>query len=192
MALKSIGMKVFNPRAKKRTQNNEVAAFESLFREFYAPLCRYAAGFLGDMDAAEEITQEFFYNYWKNREGLFIKTTLKGYLFQSIRNNCLKYLEHEAVKRRYAMKVMANCTEETRETQDGILEAKDLQKIIDQTLHELPERCGLIFRMSRFEGLKYQEIARELSISVKTVEANMGKALQLFRIKLKKYREFAY
>ncbi|MFO7997928.1 MAG: RNA polymerase sigma-70 factor [Bacteroidales bacterium] len=192
MALKSIGMKVFNPRTQKRAQNNEVAAFESLFREFYAPLCRYAAGFLGDMDAAEEITQEFFYNYWKNREGLLIKTTLKGYLFQSIRNNCLKYLEHEGVKRRYAMKVMAGGTKENQDTQDGILEAKDLQRIIDQTLHELPERCGLIFRMSRFEGLKYQEIARELSISVKTVEANMGKALQLFRVKLKKYREFAY
>jgi RNA polymerase sigma-70 factor, ECF subfamily len=184
-------MKLVNLHSHKRVQSDDIAAFESLFREFYAPLCRYALSFVGSMDVAEEIAQEFFYNYWRNRKQIKIKTTLRGYLYQSIRNNALKHLEHEAVKRRYA-RSQQELQSEGMETQSEALEAKELQKLIDETLQELPERCSLIFRMSRYEGLKYHEIARELSISVKTVEANMGKALQLFRVRLKKYREFAY
>lgn len=185
-------MKLVSLHSHKRIQKNDIAAFEAVFREFYAPLCRYAQVFVGSMDTAEEITQEFFYNYWKNREKIKVKTTLRGYLYQSVRNNALKYLEHEAVKRRYAASQIELHTTEGAATQMEAMEARELQQLIDETLQELPERCSLIFRMSRFEGLKYQEIARELSISVKTVEANMGKALQLFRVRLKKYKDFAY
>lgn len=71
------------------------------------------------------------------------------------------------------------------------LEMKELNAIIEQTLNELPERSRRVFKMSRFEGLKYQEIADALSVSIKTVEADMGKALQLFRKKLKHYDEYA-
>jgi len=72
------------------------------------------------------------------------------------------------------------------------LEVKELSEVIETTLNELPERCRQIFKMSRFEGLKYNEIAEQLSISIKTVEANMGKALQLFRKNLKHYDELVY
>ena len=184
-------MKLVNLHSHRKIQDDDIVAFEALFREFYAPLCRYALSFTGSMDVAEEITQEFFYNYWRNRKKIMVKTTLRGYLYQSIRNNALKHLEHEAVKKRYAKSQMERQSEGAT-TQSEALEAKELQQLIDETLQELPERCSLIFRMNRFEGLKYHEIAKELSISVKTVEANMGKALQLFRIRLKKYREFAY
>lgn len=183
-------MKLINLFSHKRIQAGDIEAFEAVFREFYAPLCRYAQSFVGSMDVAEEITQEFFYNYWKNRETISIRSTLKGYLYQAVRNNALKYLEHEAVKRRYARKVMDEGVETQDASQLETLQVKDLQRIIQDTLQELPERCSLIFRMNRFEGLKYHEIASELSISVKTVEANMGKALQLFRIRLGKYRKF--
>lgn len=185
-------MKLVNLHSHRKIQDDDIVAFEALFREFYAPLCRYALSFVGSMDVAEEITQEFFYNYWRNRKKIMVKTTLRGYLYQSIRNNALKHLEHEAVKRRYARSQMEGRTEEGAATQSEALEARELQQLIDETLLELPERCSLIFRMNRFEGLKYHEIATELSISVKTVEANMGKALQLFRVRLKKYKEFAY
>jgi RNA polymerase sigma-70 factor (ECF subfamily) len=66
---------------------------------------------------------------------------------------------------------------------------REMQVIIEKTLDSLPERCSRIFRLNRFEGLKYQEIARKLSISIKTVEANMGKALKMLRKNLKNYVE---
>jgi len=67
----------------------------------------------------------------------------------------------------------------------------EMQQIIDKVLDSLPERCGTIFRLNRFEGLKYQEIAEKLSISVKTVEANMGRALRVLRKSLKEFYEVA-
>jgi RNA polymerase sigma-70 factor, ECF subfamily len=123
-------MELINLYSHKRIQNGDIEAFEALFREFYAPLCRYAMSFTGSMDVAEEITQEFFYNYWKNRENIVIRSTVKGYLYQSVRNNALKYLEHEAVKRRYAQKVMESEPEKSGESQLEALEAKELQQII--------------------------------------------------------------
>ncbi|MBN2348058.1 MAG: sigma-70 family RNA polymerase sigma factor, partial [Bacteroidales bacterium] len=70
-----------------------------------------------------------------------------------------------------------------------LVRTKEIQEIIDKTLNELPERTSKIFKLNRFEGLKYKEIAEQLSVSIKTVEANMGKALKLFRNNLKEYVE---
>jgi len=174
-----------------RIKQDDLVEFEKLFKSFYSPLCHYAFKFLKDMDLAEEIVQEFFYNYWKNRQTMDIQISIKSYMFRSIRNNSLKYLEHVRVVKKYEQNFKnTNITEPGLETNE--LEVKELNEIIESTLNELPERCRLIFRLSRFEGLKYSEIAEKLSISVKTVEANMGKALQLFRKNLKQYEEFAY
>ena len=68
-----------------------------------------------------------------------------------------------------------------------LLEAKEIREVVNKTLEELPEKPAQIFRMSRYEGLKYREIAEKLSISIKTVEANMGKALKIFRKNLQEY-----
>jgi len=179
MAFKSISF-------QQRTRNNDISAFEELFRKYYPGLVNYAYGFIKDMDASEEIVQDFFYNYWKNRKEINIKFSIKSYLYRSIRNNSLKYLEALAVRRRYADRVIdAAKVHSGYENMD--LEVKELNELIEHTLKELPERCVQIFRMSRFEGLKYEEIAEELSVSVKTVEANMGKALKLLRERLGKY-----
>lgn len=172
---------------QKRIKQSDISAFELLFREFYAPLCHFAVGFVNDLDAAEEIVQEFFYNYWKNREKIQIRISVKSYLYRSIRNLSLKHLEQQQVRRRYAAQVMAATDESRQDNQLDLLQAKEMQFIIDQTLDALPERCSLIFRMSRLEGKKYQEIAEALSISVKTVEANIGKALHHLRLNLEKY-----
>lgn len=175
---------------QKRIKNDDLAEFEKLFKSFYSPLCHYAYKFLKDMDIAEEIVQEFFYNYWKNRQTMDIQISIKSYMYRAIRNNSLKYIEHLKVVRKYEQNFI-----ETNSANPGIdtneLEIKELNNIIEATLNELPERCSLIFKLSRFEGLKYNEIAEKLSISIKTVEANMGKALQLFRKNLKQYEEIA-
>ncbi len=175
---------------QKRIKNDDLAEFEKLFKSFYSPLCHYAYKFLKDMDVAEEIVQEFFYNYWKNRQTMDIQISIKSYMYRAIRNNSLKYIEHLKVVRKYEQNYI-----ETNSDNPGIvtneLEIKELNDIIEATLNELPERCSQIFKLSRFEGLKYNEIAEKLSISIKTVEANMGRALQLFRKNLKQYEEIA-
>ena len=68
-----------------------------------------------------------------------------------------------------------------------LMEVKEIREVVNRTLNELPDKPAQIFRMSRYEGLKYREIAEKLSISIKTVEANMGKALKIFRKNLQEY-----
>ena len=173
-----------------RIKQDDLVEFEKLFKTFYSPLCNYAFRFLKDMDLAEEIVQEFFYNYWKNRQTMSIQISIKSYMYRAVRNNSLKYLEHVKVVKKYEQNFIdTNSSDAGLETNE--LEVKELNDIIEATLNELPERCSLIFKLSRFEGLKYNEIAEKLAISVKTVEANMGKALQLFRKNLKQYEEIA-
>lgn len=184
-------MPLKNINIQRKIQNSDIVEFERLFRTFYAPLCRYALQFLKDMDLAEEVVQEFFYNFWKNRDEIAIKISLKSYFYRSIRNNALRYLEHVAITRKYAQSVVETQVEFGMEYASDALEMKELNAIIEQTLNELPERSRRVFKMSRFEGLKYQEIADALSVSIKTVEADMGKALQLFRKRLKRYDEYA-
>jgi len=181
-------MQLIGYTKQKKIKQDDLKEFEDLFKMFYTPLCHYANKFLKDMDVAEEIVQEFFYNYWKNRQTMVIQISLKSYMYRAIRNNSLKYLEHKAVVKKYEDNYKeVNVSESGFENNE--LELEELNSIIEATLNELPERCSQIFKLSRFEGLKYNEIAEKLSISIKTVEANMGKALQLFRKNLKHYDE---
>lgn len=173
---------------QNRIKQDDLKEFETLFKSLYSPLCHYAFKFLKDMDLAEEIVQEFFYNYWKNRHTMNIHISIKSYMFRAIRNNSLKYLEHLRVVKKYEQNFKDTNSSELS-VEENELEVSELNEIIEATLNELPERCSQIFKLSRFEGLKYNEIAEQLSISIKTVEANMGKALQLFRKNLKHYNE---
>jgi RNA polymerase sigma-70 factor, ECF subfamily len=168
-----------------KTRKSDIASFESLFREYYAGLVNYSCSYTKDMDAAEEIVQEFFYNYWKNRKEIIIKFSLRAYMYRAIRNNTLNYLESVSVRRKYADRVLSKSADHGG-YEDSSVELAELNERIDRILDELPERCKTIFCMSRFDGLKYEEIAERLSISVKTVEVNIGKALKLLRKKLEK------
>lgn len=141
------------------------------------------------MDTSEDIVQEFFYNFWKNRESLSPKLSLNAYLYQSIRNNSLHYLQHLAVRETYAQHVLNDFDESVQAENEEGVEMKELNNVINATLKMMPERCSTVFRMNRFEGKKYREIAEILSISVKTVEADMGKALRFFRTSLKEFTE---
>lgn len=170
----------------KRIQKGDVKEFERLFRELYTPLCNFAYGYTKDMDEAEEIVQQLFYNYWKNKENITISVSIKSYLYQATRNGCLKFIEHNKVKGKYSNHVLSHSTEVDPNTHSKIEEG-ELAQIIEETINELPHRSREIFMLSRFEGLKYAEIAKKLSISIKTVEANMGKALRLIRLNLARY-----
>jgi len=170
----------------KRIQSGDLKEFEKLFKELYSPLCSFASKILLDKDKAEEIVQDIFYGIWKNKEKLDIRISFKSYLYRAVQNNCLQVIQHHQVEDKYKQHVVNN-VEEFQIDPMQEMELEEMNLVIEQTLESLPERCRQIFSMSRFEGLKYKDIAQQLDISIKTVEANMGKALQAFRQNLKQY-----
>lgn len=172
---------------QKKIQGGDIREFERLFVKYYEPLCQHVNKILRDMDTAEDIVQEFFFQFWKNRESFSLKLSLNAYLYQSVRNNALRHLQHLAVRDVYAKEVKSDFQRISAEQKQEDIEMKELNKVIDATLRQMPERCATIFRMNRFEGKKYREIAEILSISIKTVEGDMGKALQYFRKTLKEF-----
>jgi RNA polymerase sigma-70 factor, ECF subfamily len=175
-----------NSQIIDKIRKGDLKAFEKVFRDNYEQLCDYAFRFTKDEDLAEELVQDIFYRIWKKHEQLMITSTLEGYLFQSVKNHCLQYFKHKAVELKYAEKVKMETQTLAYEPFEE-LENKELNDKIESTLRSLPDKCREIFMMSRFDGLKYQEIADKMAISVKTVEANMGKALKIFRESLGKY-----
>ena len=171
-----------------KIKEGNIQVFESVFKEYYQRLCDFARQYCNDMSTAEEVVQDVFYQIWNKKDKLNITTSFKAYIYKSVRNNCLQIIRKKNLNQKYIDYKKHTGNFVSRSPVDD-LNAKELSKIINKALEALPERCRTIFEMSRVEGLKYQEIANELSISIKTVEANMGKALKHFRNNLKEYME---
>jgi len=164
----------------RRIRQGDEGQFESLFRSSYVSLVNYAKSLVRDHDTAEEIVQDFFFRFWQDRGKIMIESSLNGYLFRAIHNRCIHWINHNHVVEKHAREMTYTSTANTENPLD-IYQYKELQLKIANIIERLPERCRRIFCMNRFEGLKYAEIAKRLSVSVKTVEANMGKALKEFR-----------
>jgi len=167
----------------RRIRKGDVGQFESLFRSSYISLVRYAKSITNDQDNAEEIVQDLFFRLWKDKEKIKIESSLNGYLFRAVHNSCLHWIGHNRVIEKHARE-MSYKRGNVVENPSEILQYKELQSKIAVIIEKLPERCGKIFCMNRFDGLKYREIAEKLSVSVKTVEADMGRALREFRKEL--------
>src|SRR5690606_11622365 len=108
------------------------------------------------------------------------------YLFRSVRNSCFNHLKHLKVRKEYAEDQLADLKLEESRSED-LLQSFELQHKIEECLLQLPSERQKIFRMSREEGMKYREIAENLKLSIKTVEAQMGKALQNLHEQLSAY-----
>lgn len=160
-------------------------AFEQVFKTYFKPLHSYAYTILKDDSTAEEMVQNVFFNIWNRRERLAIDGSIKAYLYRSVHNESLNFLKHQKVRASYQV----HYRQETPETESssGKIMAEELSAHIQKALNELPPQCRMIFQLSRFEQLKYKEIAGELGISVKTVENQMGKALRVLRTKLAEF-----
>ena len=162
------------------------SAFESLFKSHYANLCGYALKYVWELDQAEEIVQDLFFNLWNKRSDLYISSSIESYLFRAVRNACLNYLKHKKIRDSYASTVQ-NAFNPGQGMDDNPVETLELQKKIDESIEIMPPERKKIFLMSRYDGLKYKEIAKKLGLSVKTVEAQMGKALKFLREELKEF-----
>lgn len=160
-------------------------AFEMLFNDYYEKLGNFAYHYLKDKDNAEDVVQELFSKLWINREKLNVETSINSYLHGAVRNACLNLIKHQKVKSVYITESVTNT-----DYDDFIpnkIDAVDLSNLIRSSILDLPTERQKVFLLSREQGLKYQEIANKLGISVKTVEAQMGKALRFLRERLKEY-----
>lgn len=170
-------------------KSGDEKALEMLFKEYYQPLCRYANSYLPDPDEAEEVVQSCFIKFWEKREKIDIQSSVKSYLYQIIRNACLNEIKHQKVKRNYSEMVIQKGEDFSGASDEKTIH-DELEDKIRNAIQKLPQQCRVIFTMSRFEELKYQEIADQLNISIKTVENQMGKALKMMRIQLQEYLPF--
>jgi len=161
--------------------------FEQLFKEHFKSLYAYAFTILKNEAIAEETVQNVFYKVWEKKVPEHIQTSLKAYLYKAVYHESLNYLKHQKIKAKYQVHVMHQTNNHNDQGASRKILVKELEEKLRQAMNALPQQCRTIFQLSRFEGLKYQEIADQLGISVKTVENQMGKALKQLRVKLIDY-----
>jgi RNA polymerase sigma-70 factor, ECF subfamily len=165
-----------------RLRAGDQAAFDTIFRTWYAPLVRLAEGMLHERAVAEEIVQDVMLELWRRRENLAAEGSAQAYLFQSTRNRALNHLRHVRVQKRGEPHL---AMEEVRaSTAHAEMVEGEIEVALREAVADLPDRCREVFELSRVHGLKYAEIANVLGVSVKAVEAQMGKALSRLRTRL--------
>ncbi len=165
-----------------RLRGGDDTAFEAIFRQWYEPVVRSANRVLRDMSIAEELSQDVFLELWRRRDTLAPDSSIAGYLMQAVRNRALNHLRHLAVQKKSVVYVEA--LSEPAEHADQQVHANDLQVAMRTAIAALPPRTREVFVMSRERGLRYSEIAEQLGVSVKAVEANMSRALRILRHEL--------
>ena len=171
---------------KEEDNTTNIAHLEKLFKGHYKSLCNVAFNIVNDRAAAEDVVQDVFLKIWKKREELSINTSLKGYMFRSTINTALNHIENRKRNFPFHNEINEEILGGTEKAEDQLMEM-ELKEKLTQSINRLPVKCKQIFILSRFEGLKYAEIAEKQNISVKTVENQMGKALRRLRRYLHAY-----
>ena len=153
-------------------------AFEVLFERYYNPLCNYTSRILGESIDSEDIVQDVFIRIWEKRHVTGNIGSVKSYLYTSVKNSCLNYKKANSVRRGYTSLSLRT---ETEPVEDEVVEQEEFRYNLFLCIDQLPSRCREVFVKSRFDMNKQQKIAEDLSISVKTVKAQIGKALKFLK-----------
>ena len=156
------------------------SALDTLFRTHYAYLCQSVYRVLPDRNMAEDLVQEVFYELWRKRENLHIQQSVRAYLRRAAVNKTLNYIRDQ----RLLVEDEESMPLGVASTQPGAVQQMEVQELKEQmyaAIDALPERCRLVFVLSRFEHLSNKDIADQLTVSVKTVENQMTKALKILR-----------
>jgi len=169
-------------------QGGNHAVFDYFFDKYYQGLCVYAYRMLKSNSEAEDLVQDFFVRILETRKTIFIDSSVKSYFIRSIHNRCLDNLAHQKVKinhEQFRLKMMSE-----DDLQEYPLLDSELTKQIERAIQSLPDVIRETFMLNRFEGLSYQQIAKQENVSVKTVEYRISKALTILRKDLGDYLLF--
>jgi RNA polymerase sigma-70 factor (family 1) len=162
-------------------RHDEAAWMEALFKAYYAPLGQVAYRVVRDKEIAEDILQDVFLRVWQGRAELPDILSYRAYLHRAVLNAALRYQERS--KRQVAWDAAEPAVASARTAPDALaaLHHEDTEAAVAAALDRLPPQCRVVFELSRYEELSYQQIAEALEISPKTVENQMGKALRVLR-----------
>ncbi len=172
-------------------EGNE-SAYRYLYDKYYVRLCRVAKLYTGDNYVSENLVGDLVFYLWENRENISIHSSLSSYLFTSIRNRCLNYLQqssvvHEARLPSASTEMLENMSVEPESSPLGVIIEQELEQKINDSIEHLPVECRNVFKLSRFENLSYDEIAERLDISSNTVRYHIKNALSTLRTNLREY-----
>lgn len=186
-------MKLTDPNIVKYIQTGNTKTFEAVFLNYCPYLEKFAEGYVINKEEARDIVQSVFLTFWEQKEKLKDDTNLNNYLITLTKNQCLNYLKHIKAKQNYLQSLTSNVNAlflnyyALEQLNENKLILDELSATIEDAINSLPGQCREIFIMSRFENMKYHDIADKLSISVKTVEKKMSISLEILRVKLKDY-----
>lgn len=170
----------------QRMKNDDYAAFETIFKNNYRALCSYSIQLVINRQMAEEIVDDVFFNLWRNRKKIHVTTSFHSYLIISIRNRSLDYLRKTKGEKQYILE-LAESVQCKQSIAYEVMVYEELCHQIERAIKDLPEQCRVVFRLSREQGLPYKEIARNLNISIKTVDTQIGRALKYIRKTIASY-----
>jgi RNA polymerase sigma-70 factor (ECF subfamily) len=171
-------------RWAERIRAGDADAFETVFRELYPGLCSFVTHRVRSRAIAEDIVQDLFLSLWKKRAALDLRQSLPTYLYSAARNRALNHLRHERVVTRWRRLPRGERDDPLSPLERDLWQA-ELSTALQRAITRLPERCRAVFTMSRQQGKSYAEIAAAMHISVKTVDAQMGRALKFIRAQLR-------
>ena len=176
-------------KLKQHMSDADIAAFNTLFKSVYLQLYIHCRKFIPDPEDAKDILQNVFLRFWEKRENIDIHTSLNAYLYRAIQNECLNYLRSTGTIEVPQCETTNVLFREEAEDNDphSTLSVLEIEQIMENTIEELPDQCKSIFKLSRINGLKNQEIADKLDISVRTVETQIYRALKILKSRLKDY-----
>lgn len=170
----------------QKLKEGDIQVLEVVFNKHYSSLCKYLFLLFKNQVVVEHIAQDIFIYLWENRSTIEINTSLEAYLYSAGRYKALNQIRN--AKRHEKINGEINKSKKaTSVPADKMLEIKELQKIIEEAVASLPQRCQKIFRLSREEDLSYKEIAKILHISVNTVEGQIGIAIKKLRKTLRPF-----
>ncbi len=164
-------------------KENKEEAIDLLFRRHYSYVCKSAYRIIPDGNLVEDLAQDVFFELWKKRDRLNINTSVKAYLKRAVINKALNYIRDKKMKFDDHEKFPETASK--RASAQEMMEESEMEKVIHAAIDRLPERCRIVFCLSRFEEMSYQEIANKLEISIKTVENQISKALKYLRSELR-------
>ncbi len=166
-------------------KRNDYSSYNQLFLRYYSRLCAFVFGITQNSSASEDVVQELFIRLWINRTKLEINESVSGYLYRSSKNAALNHLRAEKSRQ----KSMQNIPFQESQT-DDFMEQIEFSTALYQCIEQLPERSREVFKMSRFDGLKLQEISDQLGTSVKTIKNQIWKSLQYLKACLELHEAF--
>jgi RNA polymerase sigma-70 factor (ECF subfamily) len=171
---------IFEQLLIKKLKGGDPESFSDIFSVYYKDLVFFAYSFTHELPGAEDIVQDTFVKLWEDHEKLNVTVSLKSILLKTIQNKCIDWHRHKKIVNNHSIYIIGNSPLYEYDTDNYVLRS-EMEWRIEKAIINLPEKFKEAFEMNRFEGLKYQEIATKLNVSIRTVEVRISKALDMLR-----------